>query len=48
MFALNRQREAFARRVQSRAEAATARFEELKAREDAEEAAPGSLSDGDR
>jgi hypothetical protein len=34
MFLLNGPREAFARRVESRAEAATARFEESRARED--------------
>lgn len=33
-FLLNRQREAFAQRVQARAERATAAFEERKARED--------------
>lgn len=35
-FLLDRQREAFARRVQARAERATAAFEERKAREDRE------------
>ena len=34
MFLLNGPREAFARRVQARADAATARFEESRARED--------------
>ena len=33
-FLLNRQRDAFARRVELRAQRATARYEELKARED--------------
>lgn len=33
-YLLNRQREAFARRVEHRAERAAARFEELKSRED--------------
>lgn len=37
-FLLNRQRNAFARRVQVRADRATARFEEMKAREDADDA----------
>ncbi|MGZ4445547.1 MAG: DUF4229 domain-containing protein [Nocardioides sp.] len=37
-FLLNRQREAFARRVDERARRATARFEEMRAREDAEDA----------
>lgn len=35
-FLLDQQREAFARRVEARAERATAAFEELKAKEDAE------------
>ena len=35
-FLLNRQRAAFARRVEVRAERATAKFEEMKAREDAD------------
>jgi len=35
-FLLNRQRAAFARRVEERAARATARFDELRAREDAE------------
>lgn len=33
-FMLNRQRDAFARRVEERAQRATARFEQMKARED--------------
>lgn len=37
-FLLNRQREAFARRVEVRARAASARLEEMKAREDVEDA----------
>nr|WP_264674598.1 DUF4229 domain-containing protein [Nocardioides lijunqiniae] len=37
-FLLSAQREAFARRVEARAGAATARFEEMKAKEDAEDA----------
>ena len=36
-FLLNRQRAAFARRVEVRAERATAKFEEMKAREDADD-----------
>jgi hypothetical protein len=36
-FLLNRQREAFARRVQTRAERMTAKIEELRAKEDAED-----------
>ena len=36
-FLLNRQREAFARRVDERARRATSRFEEMRAREDADE-----------
>jgi len=35
-FLLNRQRAAFARRVEARAERASARFEEMRAREDAD------------
>jgi len=35
-FLLDRQREAFARRVETRAERATAAFEQLKAKEDAD------------
>ena len=35
-FLLNRQRAAFARRGEARAERATAKFEEMKAREDAD------------
>ncbi|MGY2700605.1 MULTISPECIES: DUF4229 domain-containing protein [unclassified Nocardioides] len=43
---LNRQREALARRVQVRAEAMTAKIEEMKAKEDAEDdtSAPPSAS----
>ncbi|WP_134740152.1 DUF4229 domain-containing protein [Nocardioides sp. 503] len=37
-FLLSAQREAFARRVETRAGAATARFEEMKAKEDADDA----------
>lgn len=37
-FLLNRQREAFARRVETRARAASARIEEMKNKEDAEDA----------
>jgi protein-S-isoprenylcysteine O-methyltransferase Ste14 len=37
-FLLSAQREAFARRVETRASAATARFAELKAKEDADDA----------
>jgi hypothetical protein len=33
-FLLNRQREAFARRVETRAQRATAKFEEMRAKED--------------
>ena len=36
-FLLNRQRAAFARRVEERAARATARFEEMKAKEDADD-----------
>jgi uncharacterized protein HemX len=36
-YGLSRQREALARRVQARAEAMTSRFDEMKAKEDAEE-----------
>jgi len=36
-FVLNRQRAAFARRVEERAERATAKFEEMKSREDADD-----------
>ena len=36
-FLLNRQRAAFAKRVEERAARATARFEEMRAREDAED-----------
>ena len=36
-FLLNRQRAAFARRVEERAERATAKFEEMKAREDSDD-----------
>lgn len=36
-FLLNRQRAAFARRVEERAERATAKFEEMKSREDADD-----------
>lgn len=36
-FLLNRQRTAFARRVEERAERATAKFEEMKAREDSDD-----------
>lgn len=39
-FVLNAQREALARRVQTRAEAMTARIEEMKAKEDEDEGAP--------
>ncbi len=35
-FLLNRQREAFARRVEERAQRMTARFDEIKSREDAD------------
>ena len=35
-FLLNRQREAFARRVDERAQRVTSRFEEMKAKEDAD------------
>jgi protein-S-isoprenylcysteine O-methyltransferase Ste14 len=37
-FLLNRQREAFARRVETRAERMTAKIEELRAKEDADDA----------
>jgi uncharacterized membrane protein len=37
-FLLNRQREALARRVQTRAEAMTAKVEEMRAKEDADDA----------
>jgi ABC-type bacteriocin/lantibiotic exporter with double-glycine peptidase domain len=40
-FLLNRQRAAFARRVEERAQRASARFEEMRAREDADEPEPG-------
>jgi hypothetical protein len=40
-FLLNRQRAAFAGRVEERAQKATARFEEMRAREDADEPEPG-------
>ncbi|WP_344153165.1 DUF4229 domain-containing protein [Nocardioides koreensis] len=36
-FLLNRQRAAFARRVEERADRATAKFEEMKAREDSDD-----------
>ena len=39
-FLLNRQRAAFAGRVEERAQKATARFEEMRAREDADEPEP--------
>lgn len=40
-FLLNRQRAAFASRVEERARRASARFEEMRAREDADEPEPG-------
>ena len=40
-FLLNRQRAAFAGRVEERARRASARFEEMRAREDADEPKPG-------
>ena len=40
-FLLNRQRAAFAGRVEERARKAGARFEEMRAREDADEPEPG-------
>ena len=40
-FLLNRQRAAFAGRVEERAQKATAKFEEMRAREDADEPEPG-------
>jgi LPXTG-motif cell wall-anchored protein len=40
-FLLNRQRAAFASRVEERAQRASARFEEMRAREDAEESESG-------
>jgi hypothetical protein len=40
-FLLNRQRAAFASRVEERAQRASARFEEMRAREDADEAESG-------
>ena len=42
---LNRQREALARRVQTRAEAMTSRIEEMKAKEDVDDEPPSSSPD---
>ena len=48
-FLLRRQREAFARRVQSRADRVSARFEEMRAREDdTEDSVKDSVSDDPR